>query len=184
MRIPILQCQIIIWREIQVHFNRTINTKAVQIWPGLLFFRMSAGLKHNSTMLTFLYTVLALQCIWFSFRVTCGFQQQSILLTDSSTKIAPLPWPLLKRSRQVKITRGQIWTVTRERQRLPPYLMKNIGWHLCRMWTAIIVKDNDSFRPGVPKRCVARDHEVCREIKKYIFKFKLILILIKNWTND
>jgi hypothetical protein len=36
----------------------------------------------------------------------------------------------------------------------------------------------------VPKRyvatpwCVARDHEVCREIKKYIFK--LILIMIKN----
>jgi hypothetical protein len=34
----------------------------------------------------------------------------------------------------------------------------------------------------VPKRCVLRDHEVCREIKKYIFK--LILIMIKNWTND
>jgi hypothetical protein len=30
----------------------------------------------------------------------------------------------------------------------------------------------------VPKRCVARDHEVCREIKKNIFK--LILIMIKN----
>jgi hypothetical protein len=37
-------------------------------------------------------------------------------------------------------------------------------------------------RPVVPKRCVARDHEVCRKIKKYIFK--LILIMIKNWTND
>jgi hypothetical protein len=39
-------------------------------------------------------------------------------------------------------------------------------------------------RAVVPKRCVAtpwcvaRDHDLCREIKKYIFK--LILIMIKN----
>jgi hypothetical protein len=33
-------------------------------------------------------------------------------------------------------------------------------------------------RPVVPKRWFARDHEVCCEIKKYIFK--LILIMIKN----
>jgi hypothetical protein len=40
------------------------------------------------------------------------------------------------------------------------------------------------YKSVVPKRCVAtpwcvaRDHEVCREIKKYIFK--LILIIINN----
>jgi hypothetical protein len=50
---------------------------------------------------------------------------------------------------------------------------------LCQMQLLLMSFSSNAV---VPKRCVARDHEVCREIKKYIFK--LILIMIKNWTND
>jgi hypothetical protein len=40
----------------------------------------------------------------------------------------------------------------------------------------------DHFKTVVPKRCVGRDNEVCREIKK---KFKLrLMMIINNWTND
>jgi hypothetical protein len=41
----------------------------------------------------------------------------------------------------------------------------------------------DKSRAVVPKRCVAtpwcvgRDHEVCREIKKKIFKLRLMMII-------